>query len=108
MKKIVIILSILSIISCSSEKSVERETNKSKQIVVQKFLDEYSQEHKKLIKDQSEESLINNKEYIDFVSSVQTIKLAETALKSKNDLKESQIIQLEEIIKKAKLISVKQ
>ena len=102
MKKIILILTILSVASCSSEKSVERETNKSKQIVVQKFLDEYTKKHTKLTENISANSLKNSKSYIDFIHSKKNIRMAKTALKNKEGLSESQIIQLNEIIKRTK------
>ena len=116
MKKIVYILIIGVLYSCGSKKSVERETNKSKQIVVQKFLDEYTKEYQKLYTKSSEAAWkVNtyikkgdtatsnavqkaNEAYAAFVGSEKNIKLTQEALKLKEDLSIIQVRQLEAIL----------
>lgn len=119
MKKAIIILSAISLIACSSEKSTERETNKSKQIVVQKFLDEYTKEYQSLYYISSEAAWKANiyikegdtatsnavqkadQDYAAFVGSAGNIKMAQEALKNKDALTIKQVRQLNAILYQA-------
>lgn len=104
MKKILIILSAILLSSCGSEKSVQRETNKSKKIVIQKFIDEYTKDYNLLQKNVSElnkgteeyDKSLN--EFNEFVASSQNIKLAKEALKLDEILTDKQISELNNII----------
>ena len=112
MKITLTILIAFSLFSCGSEKSVKRETNKSKQIVVQKFIDEYNKEYNKIQKESNntkylEEGNIDklSNEFIEFINSEKNVKLAKEALIIKDELKGSQVEQLEEIIQNSLIIS---
>jgi len=116
MRLIIIATTTLFIFSCGSKKSVEKETGKSKQIVVQKFLDEYTKEYQRLYTISSEAAWKANiyikegdtltsqavqkadEEYAAFVGSAENIKMAQEALKSKDALSKKQVRQLEAIL----------
>ena len=100
MRKLLIIIIAISLFSCGSDKSVKRETGKSKQIVIQKFIDEYNKQYNVLYKNKSKNSINSNqftkheKIFNDYISSAQNIKMAKVALKLKDNLTESQVKQL--------------
>ena len=119
MKNLVLIFITLVLFSCSNEKSVERETSKSKQIVVQKFIDEYTKEYQRLYTLSSETAWKANtyikegdtatsnasqradKAYAAFVGSSENIKMAQEALKNRDALTPTQVRQLNAILYKA-------
>ena len=107
MKNLIYILIATLLLSCGSKKSIERETNKSKKIVVQKFIEEYSKEYNKL-NTNLKENLINTNTkqdntnaFNDFVTSEHNVKLAKEALKLSDILTEEQVAKLEQIINNA-------
>lgn len=116
MRSFLVLGVFIALFGCGSKKSVDKETDKSKQIVVQKFLDEYTKEYQNLYYVSSEAAWKANtyikegdtatsyavqkadQAYAAFVGSEKNIKMAQEALENKDALTEVQIRQLETIL----------